>query len=893
MKKLSELISDLIQVRNDLKQEIHSKREDIKLLGNTGKEYYDELSPLTDALDDYPTLIKELSTDLEVEFKLIGLNGIPQIIKQSIQNGIAMIDGGQQYTRFTNTVLEDALFCPKFSWLTENNFKYTGMKWLQYVPKTTINAANLGSFFFNCTRLVRVEEIIIVGNPTLMNQMYLECRRLKYPGLDFSSLNGVISTSGMFNQCNYLETVDVENFDTSLITNVSSMFASCYRLRELDTSKWDLNNNTNLGRFTYNCNALEALDTSSWNISNKCTSFLETFYQCYLLEELDFSNWDFSSSTTFQGFLQSCVELTTINTNIVVTNNCTNITYMYYHCDKLLGIDTTNWDVSNVVNTAFTFSYLGPGNIINTTALNFRQSGLRFDRMFEGCQSLVTLDVTNWALYGSWINNGTPVYSDFMLFCNSCPNLTTVIGFTDVPAVDPITGETNPNQKNFSHCSSMQSMFDSCENLEILDMHDLTVGATNFKFFVRRCKKIQPTLDFSTWHTNGVVDMLSAFSYCYDSENDTGLEHLILDNWNFGEDVQFYAMCEKSRKLQSVSFNNATCVSIANSDIMFDTCALEHFTTSGLNWAFSNNPKISRSAQAMFRDNKNLLDANLSGINFTYCQSVKNMFYGCTNIEEIVINLTPAQECNMEFMFRECQNLQTMNTTNWDLTYCSNFGGGFEHCGASGLTLNASNWGLDNCTSLASFASDSNIIFTGIENWKLDKCTSMYNAKIYLTSDTDLSAWGTHLKEMTNIVWFVKSDTRINLTLKNWKFEKHCNLDGTFRYILIDTLDIRGWDTTKITNNTINPFNYSNINTIKLDAGFFNTPATNVYIISNLTTENWEEILQILIARSTNQDANKTKRSLVIPRASQNSIINDLSTTYNELISLGKWEIKS
>ena len=72
----------------------------------------------------------------------------------------------------------------------------------------------------------------------------------------------------MFDDCRYLTTLDVSNFDTKNVTNMGYMFAGCTSLTTLDVSNFDTKNVTNMNKMFYECNGLTTLDVSNFDTKN-------------------------------------------------------------------------------------------------------------------------------------------------------------------------------------------------------------------------------------------------------------------------------------------------------------------------------------------------------------------------------------------------------------------------------------------------------------------------------------------------------------------------------------------------------------------------------------------------------------------------------------------------
>ena len=152
----------------------------------------------------------------------------------------------------------------------------------------------------------------------------------------------------MFDNCKYLTSLDVSNWDTSNVTNMYSMFFSCYNLTSLDVSNWDTSNVTNMSHMFYGCSSLTSLDVSNFDTSN-VTSMSYMFFNCQSLTSLDVSNWDTSNVTSMYWMFKYCYDLTSLNVSNWNTSNVTNMYEMFSNCTSLTSV-TGIIDMSKVSN---------------------------------------------------------------------------------------------------------------------------------------------------------------------------------------------------------------------------------------------------------------------------------------------------------------------------------------------------------------------------------------------------------------------------------------------------------------------------------------------------------------------------------------------------------------
>lgn len=115
--------------------------------------------------------------------------------------------------------------------------------------------------------------------------------------------------TGLFYQCAGIETISMENMETSTIKVACSMFYNCYDLKKVSLGDFTENKLINMQSMFESCHKLETVDISGFD-----TRCLETaalmFVDCYALKEIDISNF-------------------------LVANNNIEITSMFKRCIKL------------------------------------------------------------------------------------------------------------------------------------------------------------------------------------------------------------------------------------------------------------------------------------------------------------------------------------------------------------------------------------------------------------------------------------------------------------------------------------------------------------------------------------------------------------------------------
>jgi uncharacterized repeat protein (TIGR02543 family) len=129
----------------------------------------------------------------------------------------------------------------------------------------------------------------------------------------------------MFDTCNTLTSLDLNNFSTSNVTNMRKMFDSCTALTSLDLSSFNTSEVTDMNSMFNACKAVDSLGIRSFNTS-KVTDMGWMFGSCEALTSLDISSFN--------------------------TSKVTNMSWMFSACHVLTSLDLSNFDISNISHTA-------------------------------------------------------------------------------------------------------------------------------------------------------------------------------------------------------------------------------------------------------------------------------------------------------------------------------------------------------------------------------------------------------------------------------------------------------------------------------------------------------------------------------------------------------------
>ena len=357
--------------------------------------------------------------------------------------------------------------------------------------------------------------------------------------LDNADTSNVTNMSAMFQNCSSLTSLDLSSFDTSNVTNMGVMFQNCSSLTAIDLSGFNASNVTNMSAMFQNCSSLTELDLSSFN-TTKETAMGGMFYNCSNIEELNLSGFDFSyynyapfmKSISNEAFskmkkinMSNCKLppncyyafsgmpfLEELILDNVDTSNVTNMTSMFINC-KMSSLDLSSFDTSNVISMSNMFNSCS--NLTELDLSNFDTSNVTdFSLLFSGTH-IEKLNLSNWDFRNSQSNfsfcrNGVvpSTIKEFILENAKFSNLYDAFAsMYDVEYIDLKNADT-------SLVTSMYQMFAYDRNLKRIDLTNIdTSNVTTMYWMFYGCNSLTE-IDVSSFNTSNVEVMQYMFGAC-------------------------------------------------------------------------------------------------------------------------------------------------------------------------------------------------------------------------------------------------------------------------------------------------------------------------------------------------------------------------------------------
>lgn len=350
--------------------------------------------------------------------------------------------------------------------------------------------------------------------PTSLSSFFENLTKLEtITGLEYLNTEKVTDMNGMFYRCSKLTSLDVTKFNTAKVTNMRYMFCSCSSLTSLDVTHFNTAKVTDMGYMFYNCSSLTTIYASSKFVTPLVSKSFNMFYNCKKLKGEE--EWKKGKATgktyakTAGGYFRDkaydnrpwvkyadgtltfrCGYKKTLGENEYELNSGENWPKWFTYASKISKVVFE----ASFANARPTNCYAWFVNFKNLTQIegieNLNTENVTSMRdMFNGCSSLISLDVTNF---------NTAKVTDMRYMFYSCSKLTSL----DV------------TKFNTEKVTNMSYMFYNCKALTSLDVTNFnSENVTNMNWMFYNCSKLT-SLDVTNFNTENVTNMSFMFSGC-------------------------------------------------------------------------------------------------------------------------------------------------------------------------------------------------------------------------------------------------------------------------------------------------------------------------------------------------------------------------------------------
>ena len=636
--------------------------------------------------------------------------------------------------------------------------------------------------FSSCSLLVEIDLTIIQDSSKIANtkDMFYDCSNLITINQNFTNLQKLACTQGMFNGCKQLKNLDCSQWETSAVLYwAHDMFNNCISLQNLNLSKFNFSGCVNLNQMFRQCTALENIATGAgWVITNNAT-YSNWLYNCPA--EIDTTYWDVSARTSLASFFANWKGSIPLNLTYWNTSNVTNMNSMFQNCSNLTGIDLFNFDMDNVTDIANMFqgctnlkwenmtffdSFETTSRVKNMSnmfnnCVQFTEfvlpfstySVTNFTGFLQNCYRLREVDFSNLILNGSstsGLPNNSINATDMLTNCGSIRTLIIPQGYdtTYFQSGKSIKFSVSMYSANFEETITAEDIY--IIGTLVPDGGDVYYGCgslTNGENFNKRIKNFINDDMSNTKTTSATVDsqVRKIIFYATDANMDEDLFDLdfyvaVGDYYNNAGayaafDIEsgelsvftpnrliFFApdsakLFASFTGLTEIEFNDITTVRVTDMSYMFQNCK----TLPQIDLSTFNTKNVANMSY-MFSGCTYLEEIDLRPLNLYSCTNIRNILEKCTMLNEITFfNQAPRQAFTGQEMFSGCTNLHIFNQPETSSSFVFiNLQGAFLNC-SSLENLAFPQWAVGALTTCAQmFRYCSSLYSVDISTWELN-----------------------------------------------------------------------------------------------------------------------------------------------------------------------------
>ena len=694
-------------------------------------------------------MFAECSALASLDLSSFNTSNVTNMSSMFSQSGLSMLDLSSFNTAKVTTMSGMFYACNKLVSLNVSSFNTAKVKSMrQMFLQCSFTSIDLSSFntssvtdmkgmFSQCLYLRSLNVgSFNTANVTNMNSMFDNCYYLTTLDLRSFNIAKVTDMSGMFNNCQRLTTIWCAGdwSQSSVLTNSSNMFKNCSTLEGDKGTKCDGVNKIDKtyarpdevgvpgyftaekisgdpevyteykdGVLTYyydNKRTTRKGITEPYNPTDDPGAIRFREYHDQIAKaKIDASMQDAHLISTFRMFFGGLAEYygeersypLTALTEIegmenLVTDEVTDMSWMFYGCSLLGSLDATHLNTANVLNYGRMFDGCSSLTELDVNSFDISKAAYLYS-MFEGCSSLRTIRCNrNWSLTtasaGGMFKGCTSLVGGEGTACDG-------VNTIDQSYARPDYGQIYHGYFTGKYPTEVYTSFDTeTETLtyyyddqryfregtnEVYDPINAP-NALRFKGYRQQVKKVK--ID-ATMKNAGLTSMKSMFYGGYDtSDYDDlclyatvieGMENLVTDNVTDMSDM--FHGCHQLTSLDLSHFNTSK---VTNMSKMFINCGLSsldlsHFTTDNVKYMNS-----------MFHGCELLTSLNLNSFNVSKVKDMRTMFTDCSALKIIFCsyfwnNITVSPESGS--MFRGCTSLvggkgtQCDGTNNIDIAY--------------------------------------------------------------------------------------------------------------------------------------------------------------------------------------------------------------------------------
>ncbi len=482
------------------------------------------------------------------------------------------------------------------------------------------------------------------------------------------------------------------------------------------------------------------------------------------------------------------------------TSEMTYMSSMFWNCSKIQSLDLSNFNTAKVKDMEAMFLECSDLQSIKLSSFN-TEKVWTMERMFYGCKKLQSLDLSNF---------------------------------------------------NTEEVKNMYSMFEDCFILQSLDLSSFNTKKDNkmLRMFFN-CNKLVSIYASNLFTTDNVseYDSRQMFLYCDSLSGDIAYDQNHVDKTYAKIDGGYFRDKAYANRPWAKYADGTLTFFVSEYKKTIDGSNGEYELNIGSDYpgwitdhktditkvVFDESFKIARptTGSYWFSSCKNLVTIeNISYLNTSEMTDMSYMFYGCENLQSLdVSNFNTENVTDMSVMFRKCKNLQSLDVSNFNTAKVKNMDNMFTDCWRL-QSLDLSNFNTENVTNMQfMFYWCNNLQSLNVSNFntaKVENMKGMFYSCSKLPS-LDVSSFNTeNVTDMYKMFYYCRNMQ--SLDLSNFNTENVTNMEDMFGQCReLQSLDLSSFNTANVENMSY-MFEYCN----KLNAIY----ASDKFTTSNVTSSN-------------------------------------------------------
>ena len=245
---------------------------------------------------------------------------------------------------------------------------------------------------------IGADDVLILNADS--SNLFMDCQKLNEIYLEDFDTSKVTSMDAMFKSCCFIKKLDLRSFNTKNVESMKQMFSGCSSLEAFNvSSSFDTSNVKDMQRMFYNAFEFK-FTTFDFSIlkTDKVENMEEMFANCRLCE-IDLSSFNTKNVKNMNKMFCCCYNTTKINISGFNTENVETMESMFYVCDKITELDLSSFDTKKVTSAKSMFQQCEKLKTLDISGFEF-SNGVDITAIFDHINELEKIYVkegTDWS----------------------------------------------------------------------------------------------------------------------------------------------------------------------------------------------------------------------------------------------------------------------------------------------------------------------------------------------------------------------------------------------------------------------------------------------------------------------------------------------------------------